>query len=225
MAIEGLRILDEVDLEVRRGEIVALVGNNGAGKTTLLRTLCGLQQPSRGRVELAGVDVTGSTAAARARLGAVLVVGGQAVFGALTVEENLRLFASRLDLEGAVLEEQLATVYAEFPWIAERRSQLAATLSGGQHQMLAVAQGLLGRPEVLVVDEFSLGLAPVIVDQLAAMVRTINERGTAVLLVEQSVQLALDLADRVYVLDRGRMALVAPAAELLAPIRAGSPRC
>ncbi|TIC88876.1 ATP-binding cassette domain-containing protein [Nocardioides sp. GY 10113] len=214
VTLGGIGVLTDVDLEIRRAEVVALIGNNGAGKTTLLRTLAGLQQPARGRIDFHGVEVSRASAAARARLGVSLVVGGHAVFGAMTVEENLRMFARRIAGEHAAAEAALEEIYAEFPWIAQRRRQVAATLSGGQHQMLAVAQGLIGDPEVLMIDEFSLGLAPSVVDQLAAMVRTINARGTAVLVVEQSVPVALDLAHRAYVLDRGRIALSADCAGL-----------
>ncbi|MEQ6903613.1 ABC transporter ATP-binding protein [Nocardioides sp. YIM 152588] len=216
VSLGGTEVLADVDLEVLRGEVVALIGNNGAGKTTLLRTLAGLQAPARGRIEYHGVDVSRASAAARARLGVSLVVGGHAVFGTMTVEENLRVFARRIAGRHEAVDGGLEAVYDEFPWIAERRDQLAGTLSGGQHQMLAVAQGLIGDPEILMIDEFSLGLAPSVVDQLAAMVRTINARGTAVLVVEQSVPVALDLATRAYVLDRGRIALSGTRDELLA---------
>ncbi|MEI7647278.1 MAG: ABC transporter ATP-binding protein, partial [Actinomycetes bacterium] len=205
VSLGQVQVLFGVDLEINAGEIAVLMGNNGAGKTTTLRTLSGLQSADLGAVLIDGFDVTGLSPAGRAELGLSLVVGGRAVFGPLTVRENLELFGYRLPQSREEVDARIATVVAKFPWIGERANQLASTLSGGEQQMLAVSQALIVRPKVLVIDEFSLGLAPKIVGQLIDLVREIAKQGTAVLLVEQSASVALDLADRIYLMERGRI--------------------
>lgn len=208
VSLGSVQVLYGVDIEVAEGEVVALLGNNGAGKTTTLRALSGLQRLTAGVIELGGHDVTGLSAAGRAQLGLTLVTGGRAVFGELSVKENLEMFAYGLDQPAAVRQERIDEVMATFPWIADRSAQPASTLSGGEQQMLALSQALLVRPRILLVDEFSLGLAPKIVGQLMELVSTISATGTAVLLVEQSANVALELAQRVYVMERGRIVLV-----------------
>jgi branched-chain amino acid transport system ATP-binding protein len=210
----GVQVLFDLSLTVQPGETVALLGNNGAGKTTTLRTLAGLQRPLAGSVYLDGFDVTALSAAGRAELGLGLVVGGNAVFGPLTVEENLRMYAYRLTGSEREVNRRVGRVREMFPWIAERSRQEASTLSGGEQQMLAVSQALLVQPRVLMIDEFSLGLAPRIVSQLMQLVQTITAEGTAVLLVEQSANVALNLAERLYVVERGRVVLEDAASEL-----------
>lgn len=205
VSLGQVQVLFGVDLEINAGEIAVLMGNNGAGKTTTLRTLSGLQSADLGAVLIDGFDVTGLSPAGRAELGLSLVVGGRAVFGPLTVRENLELFGYRLPQSREEVDARIATVVAKFPWIGDRANQLASTLSGGEQQMLAVSQALIVKPKVLVIDEFSLGLAPKIVGQLIDLVREIAKQGTAVLLVEQSASVALDLADRIYLMERGRI--------------------
>ena len=203
----SVRVLFDVDLHVMPGEIVALMGNNGAGKTTTLRTLAGLTPTTGGSVLLDGFRVTNLTPAGRAELGLSLIIGGRAVFGPLSVRENLEMFAYRLGLSSAELESRIDKTKEIFPWIADRSAQNAATLSGGEQQMLAIAQALVVRPKILLIDEFSLGLSPKIVGELIEVVRTISANGTAVLLVEQSASVACEVADRVYALERGSIVL------------------
>jgi branched-chain amino acid transport system ATP-binding protein len=202
-----VQVLYGVSLSLAPGEVVALMGSNGAGKTTTLRTLAGLQRPVTGSVRLDGFDATGLSPTGRSVLGLRLVVGGQAVFGPLTVRENLDLFGATLEVSDAERATRARDVLDAFPWLADRQDQLASTLSGGEQQMLAVAQALLVQPRVLLIDEFSLGLSPLIVGQLIEVIRMIAARGTAVLLVEQSASVALDLVDRVYLMEKGRIVL------------------
>jgi len=194
-------------LRIQPGDRIGLVGRNGAGKTTTLRTLAGLTPATGGSVLLDGFGVTSLTPAGRAELGLSLIIGGRAVFGPLSVRENLEMFAYRLGLSSAELESRIERAKEVFPWIADRSAQNAATLSGGEQQMLAIAQALVVRPKILLIDEFSLGLSPKIVGELIDVVRTISENGTAVLLVEQSASVACEVADRVYALERGSIVL------------------
>lgn len=194
-----------IDLVVQPGEVVALLGANGAGKTTTLRALAGLETAVAGSVRLDGDDVTTLSPAGRSALGMALVVGGAAVFGPMTVQENLEMFGHRLD--PGTRHARLEQVAQLFPWLADRAGQTAATLSGGEQQMLAVSQAFIAPPRVLLIDEFTLGLAPKIVAQLMALVREIAAQGTAVLLVEQSAHVATQLASRILVLERGSITL------------------
>ncbi|MEL7209671.1 MAG: ATP-binding cassette domain-containing protein, partial [Actinomycetota bacterium] len=178
-----------------------MLGTNGAGKTTLLRTIAGLLQPDAGAVRLNGADITTFPADWRPGLGLAHVAGADSLAGPLTVDEHLRMFA--LDLDGDELDARLARTFEVFPRLAERHGQVVSTLSGGEKQMLALAKAFVHRPDVLLVDEFSLGLAPVIVSELIPIVAELNAEGTAVLLVEQSVATALELADRVLCIERG----------------------
>jgi len=196
---------------VEEGEIVALLGANGAGKTTALRTISGLLRPRSGEVRFAGQRIDTQPAHEIVRLGLTQVPEGRWIFTLMTVEENLRLGAY---VESGVPRAGLDRVFALFPRLAERRTQLAGTLSGGEQQMLAMARALMTRPRMLLLDEPSMGLAPVLVHLIFQKIAEINREGTTVLLVEQNAKAALRLAKRAYVLENGRVALEGPAADL-----------
>lgn len=204
VARAGSTIVDGVDLSVPPGEVTVLLGPNGAGKTTLLEALSGRIPASRGTVHLSGRDILGSSRVARARLGLSHVEQGRTVFRDLTVEENLRV-AARGDLDDA---------YTLFPELAPRARVAAGALSGGEQQLLVLARAMLARPRVLLIDEMSLGLAPVVVQRLLPAVATMAARGVAVLLVEQYAALALSIGTAAMVLFRGRIVLRSGAAEL-----------
>jgi branched-chain amino acid transport system ATP-binding protein len=206
-------VLHGIDLAVRASELVALVGGNGAGKTTLLRALSGVQ-PAKGRVVFEDEDISSASAEHRVNLGIVQCPEGRQVFGPLSVEDNLRLGAYRRG--GAKARETLGRVYALFPPLAERRRQAAGTLSGGQQQMLAIGRALMAQPRLLLLDEPSMGLAPRLVAEIFAVIRTLRAGDTAILLVEQNAAAALAIADRGYVLETGRVALTGSGAQLLA---------
>jgi branched-chain amino acid transport system ATP-binding protein len=202
-----------VSLAVDEGRIVTLIGPNGAGKTSLLSALAGLVRPAGGTVRLGGRDVTGLAAHQTVQAGLSLVPEGRAVLGRMTVEENLRLAGElrrgRVEVEKAI-EEQ----YRRFPVLGERRRSPAGTLSGGQQQMLAFARALVARPRVLLLDEPSMGLSPLLVQQVFELVQAIHREGATILLVEQNARLALSIADRAYVIERGKVVLEGPAREL-----------
>jgi branched-chain amino acid transport system ATP-binding protein len=206
----GVRALDEVSLELAAGEAVAVLGPNGAGKTTLLRTLAGLERPAGGAVTYEGRDVTGRPAERLVRDGVALVPEGRGVFPGLSVGDNLVLGAYRR--RGA---RELDDVHALFPILAERGRQRAGTLSGGEQQMLAIGRALMARPRLLMLDEPTLGLAPLAVRQVIDRLAALRDRGTTILLVEQNVRAALRVATRGYVLRRGTVALEAAADRLL----------
>jgi len=201
-----------VDLEVEAGELVALLGANGAGKTTLLRALSGLLRPWKGSVLLGGKDLRGLSPARRARLGLGHVPEGRQLFPLMTVEENLRLGAAFL--APGREKEGYERVYALFPRLAERRRQLAGTLSGGEQQMLAIGRALMGFPRILLVDEPSLGLSPRLAEEVLLALKEVARGGVGVLLVEQNVALSLEVAERGYVLEHGRVVLEGPAQAL-----------
>ena len=210
-----VQVLFGVDLRVEDGEMVALLGTNGAGKSTVLRVVSGLQLPWRGSVRLSGRDITWLDPERRLPLGVALVPGGRSTFGPLSVIDNLRAHAYSLGTDRALVESRLDEAMDTFPRLAERRDQPAATLSGGEQQMLALAKALIVKPRVLLVDELSLGLAPVVVGELLTIVRRINATGTSVVLVEQSVNVALSLAERAYFLERGRVQFEGRSSDLL----------
>jgi branched-chain amino acid transport system ATP-binding protein len=205
----------EVELEVRTGEAVALVGANGAGKTTLLRSIAGLQRLWRGEVTFDGRALGASSPAERVRRGMILVPERRRLFGGLSVEKNL-LLGAYTRTSASEIATDLARMYGLFPALRERRRQMAGSLSGGEQQMCAIARGLMSRPRLLMVDELSLGLAPVVVDSLFAALVRVKQQGEATLfLVEQDVQMALEIADRGYVLETGRIVMSGPATDLL----------
>ncbi|MEW6398537.1 MAG: ABC transporter ATP-binding protein [Bacillota bacterium] len=214
VAYGASQVLWSADLDVAEGEVVALIGSNGAGKTTLLSTVAGLLSPLSGRVTFAGQDITGRPAEEIAGLGISLVPQGRRLFAALTVRENL-LMGSYLRREPAGVTADLERVYELFPRLKERENQLAGTLSGGEQQMCALARGLMAHPRLLLIDEMSLGLAPLLVEHLLSTIKDIRDAGITVLLVEQDVYGALENADRAYVLESGRIVLSGGARELL----------
>ena len=201
-----------IDLDVGPGELIALVGANGAGKSTLLGVLSGLVHATSGKITLAGDDVTNVRPEVLVRKGIAHVPQGRRLFGTMTVEKNLRLGAFlRRDRE---IQNDLERVLDLFPTLKDKQSREAGTLSGGEQQMVAIGRGMMARPKLLMVDELSLGLAPKVVDHLIEVVQQINQQGTALILVEQDVLVALDAASRAYVLENGRVALSGAAAEV-----------
>ncbi len=210
----GIGAVHEASLSVAAGQIVAVIGPNGAGKTTLLNAIMGVHE-GEGVVSLKGEDLRGRSVEARVRAGMGLVPEKRELFATLTVADNLRLGAFRHRREGgAAMRAGLAEVYGLFPRLAERRGQLAGTLSGGERQMLAMGRALMGRPEVLMLDEPSLGLAPLIVREIFRIIAGLRSRGCAILLVEQNARAALAVADHGYVLETGRVVLEGPSAAL-----------
>ena len=214
-AVAALR---DVSLEVRAGELVALIGANGAGKSTLLRAIAGLVAPAAGRVTLDGRDVTGQAPEAMIRAGVALVPERRRVFAPLTVLDNLELGGYALprghDFRSH-LEAGVEEAYRLFPVLRRRRDQLAGTLSGGEQQMLAIGRALMTRPRLLLCDEPSLGLAPLVVAEIMRLLSTLREAGTTILLVEQNARMALRSADRAYVLEVGSVVLSGAATDLL----------
>ena len=210
------QVLFGVDLEVEEGEVAGLLGTNGAGKSTLLRLVAGLDHPSSGTIRIFGRDTTYLEAEQVIGLGVSLLAGGRMSFPALTVAENLRVGGHSIRRQGARLRAAIEEVMTLFPVLAERRDQRVGTLSGGEQQMLAVARVLLTRPRLVLIDELSLGLAPKVVEGLLAIVRRVNDEGATVLLVEQSVNLALTLAPHGLFLERGEVRFDGATSELLA---------
>ncbi|MGH9113735.1 MAG: ATP-binding cassette domain-containing protein, partial [Acidimicrobiales bacterium] len=211
----GVQVLFGVDLAVRRGEAIALLGTNGAGKSTVLRAISGLLEVDSGRVRFEGSDITGWPAHAIAALGVAQMPGGAGVFPSLTVGENLRAAEWLVRRDRSALAAERDEVHRLFPVLGERADHRAGNLSGGQQQMLALAMVFIGRPRVLMIDELSLGLAPIVVGQLLALVGSLRERGTTVIVVEQSVDIALAVTDRAVFLERGQVRFTGPASELV----------
>lgn len=205
--------LNDVSLQVEQGEIVTLIGANGAGKSTLLMTLCGEPQASSGSIRYEGEELRGQPTSAIMRKGIAIVPEGRRVFARLTVEENLVM--GGFFTEAAAFQQQLDKVLQLFPRLAERYQQRAGTMSGGEQQMLAIARALMSQPRLLLLDEPSLGLAPIIIQQIFAIIQQLRDDGVTVFLVEQNANQALRVADRGYVLENGRIGLQGAGTELL----------
>lgn len=210
----GIEALKGVSLEVPRGKIVTLVGANGAGKSTTLKSIVGLVKPKSGTIDYEGKDLTKLKTEVMVKEGIALVPEGRRVFSDLTVLENLKIGAyTRKDSKG--IAEDLEKVYSLFPRLKERTWQVSGTLSGGEQQMLAIGRALMSRPKLIMMDEPSLGLAPIIVKELFAIIKKINEEGTTVLLIEQNANAALKIADIGYIMETGRITLTGTGKELL----------
>ena len=206
--------LDGVSLEVPEGAIVAIVGANGAGKTSLIRTIAGMHRPARGRILYRGADIAGWPSHKVCNLGVGQVAEGRQVFPTLSVAENLAMGAM-LPRARAGREQRLESIYAMFPVLAERRTQAAGTLSGGEQQMLAIGRCLMGRPQLIMFDEPSLGLAPALVQEVFRVIKRLHEEGLTIVLVEQNVAVSLKLAHRAYVLENGRIVISGRGQDLL----------
>ncbi|MGD0172960.1 MAG: ABC transporter ATP-binding protein [Anaerolineales bacterium] len=209
----NIHALSGISISVEKGEIVTLIGGNGAGKTTTLRTIVGLLKPRQGHIALDGEDLTQYKAHEIVNKGVAMVPEGRAIFARLTVIENLDMGAySRKDQKG--IQQDLERVYTIFPRLKERRTQVGGTLSGGEQQMLAIGRALMAHPRLMLLDEPSMGLAPLLVESIFETIRAINKEGTTVLLVEQNALMALSIADRGYVVQTGRIVLQDKASKL-----------
>jgi branched-chain amino acid transport system ATP-binding protein len=209
-----IHALKGISITVNEGEIVTLIGANGAGKTTTLRTISGLKKPTSGEILLEGEDIADVSVQNRVRLGISHVPEGRRVFPGMTVLENLEMGAY-LRKDKAETAKDLEMVYELFPVLSDRQKQLAGTLSGGEQQMLAIGRALMSRPRILLLDEPSMGLAPLLVQEIFNIIKNVNEVGTTVLLVEQNAMMALQIAHRAYVMETGSIVLSGSGAELL----------
>jgi branched-chain amino acid transport system ATP-binding protein len=209
-----IHILEDLNLEVREGELVSLLGGNASGKSTTLKTILGLVRPRAGSVEFAGEEVTERRTSYRVARGMAIVPENRRLFGPMTVLENLEMGAY-LNREGSARKEDLERVYSLFPLCYDRRSQLAGTLSGGEQQMVAMGRALMSHPKLLLMDEPSMGLAPILVERSFEIIQQVHQSGVAMLIVEQNANMALSIADRGYVLSTGRLVLEGRARELL----------
>ena len=210
----GIRAVKGIDLEVAQGELVCLIGANGAGKTTTLKGICGLLPLQEGTIVYDGADVTGRPAFELVRKGLAMVPEGRGMFGALTIEENLAMGAyTRRDRDG--VRRDVERAFALFPRLFERRRQTAGTLSGGEQQMLAIARAMMSKPRLLLLDEPSMGLAPLMVQKVFETIIAVAKDGVTLLLVEQNAKLALEVSDRGYVMESGEVTLAGKASDLL----------
>ena len=214
VAYGGIQAVKGIDLHVREGELVCLIGANGAGKTTTLKVICGLQPVKSGTIRYAGDDITGQPSYRLVRRGLAMVPEGRGMFGALTIEENLAMGAyARKDRDA--IRSDIERVFGLFPRLKERRRQTAGTLSGGEQQMLAMGRALMSRPRLLLLDEPSMGLAPLMVQKVFETIIAVAGEGVTILLIEQNAKLALEVSDRGYVMESGEIMLSGPAAALL----------
>ena len=209
-----IQAIKGISFEVNQGEVIALIGANGAGKTTTLHTITGLLSPKKGSVMFEGTDITKIPAHKIVSMGMAHVPEGRRVFAELSVYENLKMGAyTRKDKNE--IEESLANVYKRFPRLEERRNQMAGTLSGGEQQMLAMGRALMSKPKIILMDEPSMGLSPIFVNEIFDIIQAVSESGTTVLLVEQNAKKALSIADRAYVLETGKITMSGNAKDLL----------
>mgnify|MGYP002559012590 CR=1 FL=1 len=208
----AIHAIKGVSFEVNEGEIVTLIGANGAGKSSTLRTIAGLVKPSGGTINFRGDNITGRDATTIVKKGITLVPEGRRVFAQMTVEENLEMGA--FTRANSTVEPGLEKVYELFPRLKERRRQVAGTLSGGEQQMLAMGRALMSAPKLMMLDEPSMGLAPILVEQVFDIIQSLHKAGTTILLVEQNAQMALSIADRAYVLENGKVSLSGTGEEL-----------
>ena len=209
-----IQAIKGISFEVNQGEVIALIGANGAGKTTTLHTITGLLSPKKGSVMFEGTDITKVPAHKIVSMGMAHVPEGRRVFAELSVYENLKMGAyTRKDKNE--IEESLANVYKRFPRLEERRNQMAGTLSGGEQQMLAMGRALMSKPKIILMDEPSMGLSPIFVNEIFDIIQQVSKTGTTVLLVEQNAKKALSIADRAYVLETGKIVLTGDAKELM----------
>ena len=207
-----MRILEGISIEVGTGELVCLLGGNASGKSTTLKTIIGMVRPRRGAVEFAGEEVSGRTTSYRIGRGMAIVPENRRLFGPMSVKENLEMGAY---LHGGGTKEDFERVYSLFPLLYERRRQLAGTLSGGEQQMAAMGRALMSRPKLLLMDEPSMGLAPILVERNFEIIKEVHESGVAILVVEQNANVSLSIADRGYVLQTGRIVLSGAASSLI----------
>ncbi len=214
VAYGAIRALQGISFHVNEGEIVTLIGANGAGKSTTLRTISGLLRPIQGEIIFDGRDITHVSPERIVRMGISQVPEGRQIFAGLTVQENLEMGAYTRKDKNEV-QESMERVFASFPRLKERLKQVGGTLSGGEQQMLAMGRGLMSKPRLLLLDEPSMGLAPILVEEIFEIIKTINAQGTSILLVEQNAAMALSTAHRGYVLETGRIVLEGDAADLL----------
>lgn len=214
VAYGGIRAVRQLNLHVHPGELVALIGANGAGKSTTLRAICGLVPLAAGSIHYQGQSLAGQPVHSMVRQGLVMVPEGRGIFPQLTIEENLHMGAyTRTDKDGVA--QDLDGVFTRFPRLAERRKQTAGTLSGGEQQMLALGRAILSQPKLLLLDEPTMGLAPIMVDKIFEVIADISQRGVTILLIEQNARLALEVSQRGYVLESGELTLQGPAHDLL----------
>ena len=214
VAYGGIQAVKGIDLSVDQGELVCLIGANGAGKTTTLKGITGLQPIKSGKIRYAGEDITGKPAFQLVRKGLSMVPEGRGVFGALTIEENLAMGAYARD-DRAAIKDDVERVFGLFPRLKERRRQTAGTLSGGEQQMLAMGRALMSRPKLLLLDEPSMGLAPLMVQKVFETVMAVSKEGVTILLIEQNAKLALEVSSRGYVMESGEITLRGKAKQLL----------
>ena len=209
-----IQAIKGISFEVNKGEVIALIGANGAGKTTTLHTITGLLSPKKGQVIFEGKDITKVPAHKIVSMGMAHVPEGRRVFAELSVYENLKMGAYTRNDKNEI-EESLTNVYRRFPRLEERKNQMAGTLSGGEQQMLAMGRALMSKPKIILMDEPSMGLSPILVNEIFDIIRAVSESGTTVLLVEQNAKKALAIADRAYVLETGKIVLEGNAKDLL----------
>ncbi|MBR6706093.1 MAG: ABC transporter ATP-binding protein [Clostridia bacterium] len=209
----NIHAIKGISFDVSEGEIVTLIGANGAGKSTTLNTVCGLLHPRGGNITFNGEDITRLKASSMTARGMVLCPEGRRIFQQMTVRENLEM--GGFTRPNGEIDASLERVYKQFPRLKEREKQVAGTLSGGEQQMLAMGRALMSKPKLIMLDEPSMGLAPILVEQIFDIIHSLHENGATILLVEQNAQMALSVADRAYVLETGKITMTGPAGELL----------